>query len=181
MASSGRTVFTVQSLMMLSGNFDRGALLRSLYYYRKEGKVVSPRSGIYCLSGVQYNPYELACSVYGQSYVSLQTVLLSAGVMFQYSDRISCVSSLSRSLTIDGRVYEYRRINPFLWSGMKGICQREGYLEAEPERALCDMMYLYPDMVYFDNTDSLDRAKLLEFSLDYNNETLVKKIRRIYG
>lgn len=177
--SSSRTVFTLQSLMMLTGNYDRRSLVESLYYYKKKGVIASPRSGIFVKPG--YNPEELACSIFSESYISLQYVLAKAGVVFQYSEKVTCVSLISRELKIDGRTYNYRRISPEKWSSMKGIQQMEGYLLATPERALLDSLYLYPGIQYFDNIDILDKDKIFDYMEDYRNKALENRIKRLYG
>ena len=177
--SSSKTVFTIQSLMMLTSNYDRRSLVESLYYYRKKGYIDSPRSGIYVKPG--YNPEELACSIFGSSYVSLQYVLAKAGVVFQYSEKITCVSTVSRELIIDGKAYLYKRIAPEIWAGLKGIEKREGYLLATPERAFLDTMYLFPGIRFYDNIDVLERDRLFEYVSDYGNAKLVTRLRKIYG
>ena len=174
--ASDRTVFTLPLLMTLSGNYDRVALVRSLYYYRKRGLIDSPRSGIYVKKG--YSNKELACALYNPSYVSLTTVLSEAGVIFQYSDKVTVVSSLSRTISVDGRVYEYRKINPFLWGGMAGIREENGYFIATPERAVLDTMYLYPDIGYFDNIRGLDFDLIRNLAPDYNNAAFLKRVQK---
>lgn len=177
--ASPRTVFNMQSLMMLSDNYDTASLSQSLYYYQKKGLIRRVRRGVYAKAG--YDEKELACSFFSLSYISLQYVLLKAGVIFQFSDEVTCISTLNRSVVIDGRTYSYRRIKPEIWADMAGIVQRDGYMVATPERALLDMMYLFPGIEYFDNTDILDRDMLLKLSLSYDNKVLADKVRRLYG
>ena len=176
MASSPRTVFTLQSLMVLTGNYDRDAVIRSLYYYRKQGLVFSPRSGIYTKK--EYSSKELACSIFTPSYISLNTVLAEEGVIFQYSSEITVISALSRRLDIDGRCYDFRRIDPVTWADMKGIRQEDGYCIACPERALLDMMYLYHDIGYFDNVNRLDFGLIAELAASYRNMSFENRVKK---
>ena len=178
-AESPRTVFTLQSLMMLTGIYDRRSLVNSLYYYKRKGYIRSPRSGIFVKP--EYDEKELAGAIYDFSYISLQYVLARAGVVFQYSEAVTCVSTMSRTLLVDGKEYRYRKINPILWSNRNGIIQKDGYCMATPERALLDVMYLFPDIRYFDRTDNLDKEKLLELSKEYDNKRLENSIKEIYG
>lgn len=177
--SSARTVFTIQQLMMLTSNFDKNSLCKSLKYYKDKGMIKSPRKGIY--TKINYNPLELACSINEPSYLSLQYVLSRAGVVFQYSERITCVSAVSRTLVVDGNTFEFRRINPVLWSDYRGIEERGGYLVASPERALVDMLYLYPGITFFDNIGILDKKEVKSLSRAYNNYRLEQTIQKIYG
>lgn len=173
---SNKTVFNLSSLMQLTGNYDKKSLVKSLYYYRRKGFLISLRSGLYAKP--DYNPLELACSVFSNSYISLQTVLLKAGVIFQFSDKITCISGLSRELVIDGRIFLYRRIKPELWGGMRGIRQECGYYIATPERAVLDMFYLYPDIGYFDNPSKLDFALMEDIMCDYKNVQFERRVSK---
>lgn len=176
MLKSERTVFNIPSLMQLTGNFDKNSLVKSLYYYRQKGLLISPRSGVYAKR--EYNPLELACCVFSNAYVSLQAVLLKSGVIFQFSEKVTCISGLSREIVIDGRTYLYRRIKPELWGGMRGIRQECGYCIATPERAVLDMLYLYPDIGYFDNPDKLDFSLMEDIMCDYKNVQFEKRVSR---
>ena len=178
-ARSPKTVFTMQSLMMLSGIYDRRALTNTLYYYRKKGLIDSPRAGIYVKEN--YDEREMACALSYPSYLSLQYVLSRAGVVFQYSEAVTCVSAVSREITVDGKTYLFRRIKPELWAAQRGIEQYGGFCMACPERALLDMMYLYPEMEFFDRTERLSPALLLSLSMEYGNRRLERRIKEIYG
>ena len=174
MFSSPRTVFTLPTLMTLTGVYDRIALSKSLYYYKKKGLVLSPRAGVYVKPG--YDEKEFACALFDPSYISLQYVLARSGVVFQYSDRVDVICSYSRTLLVDGKEYCFRRINPFLWSDDTGILQKEGYRIATPERALLDVMYLYPGIGYFDRTDGLNFNLIAEISRSYRNVSFEKRV-----
>ena len=165
--------------MMLTGNFDKRSLTASLYYYRKKGLIRSPRAGIYTKN--EYNPEEMACAVFSDSYISLQYVLAKSGVVFQYSEKITCISCLSRELTIDGRDYLYRRIAPELWASRDGIIQKDGYCIATPERALVDTMYLYPGIRYFDRLDGLDRELVMRYGEELSNKRLLNRLLKLFG
>ena len=135
---SPRTVFTVQSLMMQTASSDSGRLTKSLYYYANEGKIRNPRRGIYTKQ--KYNVEEMACSLFRPSYISLEYVLQRAGVVFQWDDTVTCVSYLSRTVEVDGKQYQYRKIAPELWIGMEGIEQQDNVAIATPERAFLDTL-----------------------------------------
>ena len=136
--SSSRTVFNVQSLMMLTGIDDSQKLTKSLHYYVNDGKILNPRRGIY--TKLKYNEQEMACSLFRPSYISLEYVLARSGVVFQWDETISCVSYLSRQVEIADKQYLFRKINPELWIGMEGIEQRDNVAIASAERAFLDMV-----------------------------------------
>ena len=93
--SDARTVFPIQSMVMLSGISDGVRLTKMLNYYVKKGDILNPRRGIY--TKPNYNAEELACAIFHPSYISLEYVLKQAGVIFQYDSTITSVSYLSRS------------------------------------------------------------------------------------
>lgn len=117
--NSPRTVFTVQSLLMMSGLDNSKKITKSLHYYTNNGKILNPRKGVY--TKLKYDEQEMACSLYRPSYISLEYVLQRAGVVFQWDDSITCISYLSRTVEIDNKRYQYRKINSELWIGMEGI------------------------------------------------------------
>jgi len=171
---SPRTVFTVQSLMMQTGCNDSGRLTKSLHYYVNDGRIRNPRRGIYTKQ--KYNVQELACSLFRPSYISLEYVLQRAGVVFQWDDSVTCVSYLSRAVEVDGKRYQYRKINPELWIGLEGIEQRDNIAIATAERAFLDMVYLSAGNCYFDNLRPLS-VKLVRNILPlYHSQKLNERV-----
>lgn len=175
--TSSRTVFNIQSLLMLTESTDSQKLTKSLHYYAKEGKILNPRRGIYTKS--VYDEKEMACSLYRPAYISLEYVLQRAGVVFQYDDTITCVSYLNRTTEVDGKTYQFRIINPELWIGMEGIVQHDNVLIASPERAFLDMVYLSAGNCYFDNLHSLNKTKVKQLLPLYNSKVLTNRITEL--
>ena len=173
---SPRSVFTVQSLIMQTGCNDSNRLTKSLHYYAQEGRIRNPRRGIYTKQ--KYDMQELACCLYRPSYISLEYVLQRAGIVFQWDDSITCVSYLSRTVEVDGKQIQYRKISPDLWIGMEGIDQRDNIAIATAERAFLDMVYLSAGNCYFDNLRPLSvkqvRALLPLYQSKKLNERIVK-------
>ncbi|MBR1545503.1 MAG: hypothetical protein IJ633_01720 [Prevotella sp.] len=175
--TSPRTVFNVQSLMMMTGSDDNQRLTKSLHYYVADGKILNPRRGIY--TKLKYNEQEMACSLFRPSYISLEYVLGRAGVIFQWDDTISSISYLSRQIEIDGRQYLFRKINPELWIGMEGIEQRDNVAMASAERAFLDMVYLSAGNCYFDNLHPLSIKKIRELLPLYRSPILNERVARL--
>lgn len=175
--NSPRTVFTIQSLVMLTGIRDSKKLTKSLHYYAKDGKLLNLRRGIY--AKLNYDVQEMACCLYRPSYISLEYVLQRAGVVFQWEESITCISYLSRSTEIDGQPYQYRKINPALWVGMEEIEQRDNISIATPERAFLDMIYISSGNCYFDNLHPLSINKIRELLPHYNSATLNERVSNL--
>ena len=175
--NSPRTVFTVQSLLMLSGLDDSKKITKSLHYYTNNGKILNPRKGVY--TKLKYDEQEMACSLYRPSYISLEYVLQRAGVVFQWDDSITCISYLSRTVEVENKVYQYRKINPELWIGMEGIEQRDNIAMAIPERAFLDMMYLSTGNCYFDNLRPLSVKKIRDLLPLYRSAKLNERVAKL--
>ena len=175
--NSPRTVFTLQSLVMMSGIEDSTRITKSLHYYTKDGKILNPRRGIY--TKLTYNPQEMACSLFRPSYISLEYVLQRAGVVFQWDETVSCVSYLSRLIEVNGEPYQYRKINPELWIGMEGVEQRDNVAIAIPERAFLDMLYLSAGNCYFDNLRPLSIRRVRELTPLYRSVKLNERVANL--
>ena len=174
---SPRSVFNVQSLMMMTECTDSQKLTKSLHYYVKTGKICNPRRGIY--TKVEYDEKEMACSLFRPAYISLEYVLQRSGVVFQYDDTITCVSYLNRTVEIDDKVYQFRIINPERWIGLEGIEQYDNILIATPERAFLDMVYLSVGNCYFDNLHPINKIKVNQLMPLYRSKVLTERVTEL--
>ena len=175
--SSPRTVFTTQWLAMNDLTRNSQSLNRSLRYYAKTGVLLNPRYGIF--TKTKYNEQEMACSLLKPSYISLEYVLARAGVVFQYSEDITCVSYQTRTIDVDGKSYVFRKINPLLWANMLGIEQHDNIAIATPERAFLDMMYLSAGQCYFDNLRPLNKTLIRQILPVYNSPILTNRVEKL--
>ena len=177
MLNSRRTVFNVQTLMMLSGSLDCSKMTKSLNYYVKKGKIRNPRRGIY--SKPDYDEKEMACSVFRPAYISLEYVLQRSGVLFQYDDTVTCVSYLNRVIEIDDKTYQFRIIKLELWIGMDGIVQKDNILIVSQERAFLDFVYLSAGNCYFDNLHPLNKTKIKQLLPHYQSKVLTQRVAEL--
>lgn len=175
--SSPRTVFTTQWLAMNDTSRDNESLNRSLRYYAKTGALLKPRHGIFAKP--KYDEQEMACALLKPSYISLEYVLARAGVVFQYSSDITCISYQTRTIEIDGKSYVFRKINPMIWANMLGIEQRDNIAIATPERAFLDIMYLSAGQCYFDNLRPLNKRLIRQILPVYNSPLLTKRVEAL--
>ena len=176
--SSNRTVFDMQSIVLLSGISDNLRLRQMMNYYVKRGELLNPRRGIYAKEG--YDPREMACAILHPAYISLEYVLQRAGVTFQYDDTITCVSYQNRTIEVDENIYSFRRINPMLWMNMQGLIQEKGYTIATPERAFLDMLYLSAGQCYFDNLRPLRKSIINQLLPIYQSQVLTQRVKDIF-
>lgn len=170
-----RTVFRLKDISMLSGEPNFQSLNKKLNYYVQTGKLLNPRKGIYAKP--EYDPKELACSVFTPAYISLEYVLQRAGVLFQYDSQITMVSYLSRSLLIENQVYRYRKIKESILLNQEGIIGKDNVHIASAERAFLDLLYL-ETTCYFDNLNPLNEELIHKLLPLYRSKALVKRVER---
>jgi len=180
-----KTVFTTAQLQELFPDTHKKTLARTLYRYKQSGKLLNPQKGVWTLP--VFDVYELACTLYPHSYISLETVLYDAGVVFQrYGASTRVVRSNTREKVYQDHCYIARKIKDSILLHEAGIRQHHNYRIATPERALCDMVYLRPNAQldhpqYFHNPQSKARLEELlplypRTVQDYVQALLITKI-----
>lgn len=175
LCQSRATVFRISDVAMITGETNRSRLVQRLRYGVSKGYIVSPCKGIYAKT--DFSMGELACKLYVPSYISLDTVLQKAGVIFQYSSEITMVSYLSRTVDLSGKAIRYRKIKNEIIVDMRGI-KRGEINEATPERAFLDTLYLNSHY-HFDNPSVLDKNVIESLLSVYNCATLAKRAHNI--
>jgi predicted transcriptional regulator of viral defense system len=176
---SDKTVYSFKELHMLWPDTDIQNMRAQIHYYIKRGDLYHIRRGLYALSN-NYDRLELATKIFIPSYVSFETVLVSAGIVFQYYKTIFVASYQSKKILCDGQNYIFKKIKDEILTNNLGIEVRDNYTIASPERALLDTLYLNKDY-HFDNLSSVDWQKLYEIVLIYKNKHIEKEINRRYS
>ena len=176
---SDNTVFTFKDILLASEETNTALLKRRLNYYVKKGELYSIRRGIYA-KDKNYNKLELATKIYTPSYVSFETVLRQAGIVFQYYERIFIASYITREIIADNQTYEYRRVKDAILTNSAGIENKKYYSVASPERAFLDILYINKDY-YFDNVRSLNWDKIFELLPIYANKRMEKVVNKIFN
>jgi hypothetical protein len=171
------TVFTTREISLLLGDPNRDSLKAKINYYVKKGVIKQVRRGIYVKD--EYDKFELATRIYVPSYISLETVLQEEGIIFQHYEKIFVVSYLSRVAIADGNSIVFRKVKDYLLLNSLGLITKENYTIATKERAFLDSLYLYHEY-HFDNLDALDRKKVIELAVIYQNKQLLRKIDKIF-
>ncbi len=174
---SQKTVFTINDLALLWNTTKSSFIWKKVYRYTKSGKLFSLRRGIYAKDR-NYDKFELAVRIYTPAYISFETVLAKAGVIFQYYSQIFVASYLSRKLTIDNQKYEFRKVKNSILTNPTGIEIKDNYYIASPERAFLDVLYLNKEY-YFDNLSSLNWDNVKEILPIYGgNKRMELKVKK---
>ncbi len=168
-----QTVFSFKELLLKFKEFDREALKSKLNYYVKRGDLYHIRRGLYA-KNADYNCFELATKIFIPSYISFETVLRSAGIIFQYYSQIFVASYQSREVVCGGQTYVFRTIKPIILTNSLGIEIRKEYSIATAERAFLDTVYLNP-RYYFDNLEPLHWDKVYEILSVYGDHKNMQK------
>lgn len=172
-----RTVFRLNDISLLAGETNFQSLNKKLNYYVRTGKLLNPRRGIYAKPG--YNPEELACRVFTPSYISLEYVLQKSGIIFQYDSGISAISYLSRSIEVNEKTFQFRKIKGEILVNIAGIIRQKDHINiASAERAFLDLMYLNPEY-YFDNLSPLNKQVVFELLSVYQSGALAERVNKI--
>lgn len=175
--SRPETVFTLNEVSQLFPEIAYESIRDRLYYFTKVGKLKRLHQSIYAKEG--YNPYELANKLYKPSYISLETVLGSGNVVFQYYETIFAVSYLTRTVTVNNTSIQYRQIKGEVLTNTEGIEQKNGYFIATLERAFLDAVYIYKNY-HFDNLGAINWEKVKVLKKIYRNKVFEKRVEEYY-
>lgn len=174
---SKNTIFTTKDVSLLWGESDVRFVRKKLYRYIKAGKLYSVRKGVYA-KGKNYEKYELATKIFTPSYISFETVLTRAGIVFQFYNQIFVASYLTREFTINDQTYVLKKVKDSILTNQTGIEVRENYFIASPERAFLDVIYLNKEY-HFDNLGSINWDKVEEILPIYGgNKRMESKIKK---
>lgn len=170
------TVFRLSDIAMIAGETNFQSLNKKMNYYVHKGILLNPRKGIYAKP--DYRHEELAGCVFKPSYISLEYVLQKAGVIFQYDQRFTSVSYLSRMIEVDRKVYSFQKLKGELLVNTDGILRKNSVNIATPERAFLDILYLNKEY-YFDNLHPLNKELILKLLPIYQSDSLSKKVMKL--
>lgn len=172
------SVLTFKDISLIWRDTRSQSVASSIAYYVKKGELFPLRRGIYA-KDKNYNRFELATKIYTPSYVSFETVLAKAGVVFQYYRQVLVASYQSREISCDGQRYLFRKMKNSILTSRDGIESKEGYSIASVERAFLDVVYLNTDY-HFDNLAPLDWKKVFLLLPLYGNKMLEKRVDFYY-
>lgn len=189
--------FTTHQVYAWNPGFDRNNFVR----WTKKGLLLRLRQGYYTFPEYRSKPdftLYFANRIYRPSYVSLHTALAFYEVIPEAVVQITSVTSLkTASFLNDFGEYAYKSIREDLMFGydIKAIENGHSLQLARPEKALLDLLYLYP----FYNTeqemeelrldddflqDELDLLLLEDYLFKFKSKALENRVmllRKTYG
>ena len=182
--------FNTHQVYTWKPDFDRNNFVR----WTKKGLLLRLRQGYYTFP--EYKSKHdfilfFANRMYRPSYISLHTALAFYGIIPEAVVQITSVTSLkTASFNNDIGEYEYKSIREELMFGydIKPIANGQSLQLARPEKAMLDLLYLYP----FYNTeqemenlrldedflqDELNLQLLRDYMLKFKSKALEKRVK----
>lgn len=175
---SKSSVLTFKEIFLASGEANPSLLKRRLNYYVKKGELYSIRRGLYA-KDKNYDRRELGTKIFTPSYISFETILLEAGIIFQYYATIFVATYQTKEIVCDGQTYAFKKIKDTILTNSAGVENKGNYFAASKERAFLDVLYLNKEY-HFDNLSTLDFDKVLALLPIYNNKRMVKKVHAYF-
>jgi len=175
---SNNTVFSFKEILLASGESNPALLRRRIYSYIKNGQLYGIRRGLYA-KDKNYNKFELATKIFIPAYVSFETVLAEAGVIFQHYSQIFVASYQTKEINCDGQIFSFKKLKTNILNNNSGIENKGFYSIASKERAFLDIVYLNKDY-HFDNLSPLDWDKVFATLPMYENKRMTKKVNQYY-
>ncbi len=173
---SPKTILTNKDLALIWQENDKFNLNAKTAYYVKQKALIRLTRGVFA-KNKDFNPKELATSIYTPSYISFETVLREAGVIFQHYETIFVASKWPKTTKIDKYTITFRKLKDAVLFNSTGVVSKDSYSVATTERAFLDMIYLFPNY-YFDNLKSINWEKCDEIAKIYNNKQLIKRLNK---
>jgi len=182
--------FNTHQVYAWKPDFDRNNFVR----WAKKGLLLRLRKGYYTFPEFKSKPdftLFFANRIYRPSYISLHTALAFYGIIPEAVVQITSVTSLkTASFQNEFGEYEYKSVREELMFGydIKPIANGQSLQLARPEKALLDLLYLYP----FYNTeqemedlrldedfllDELDLQLMEDYLLKFKNKALEKRVK----
>jgi predicted transcriptional regulator of viral defense system len=172
---SPKTILTTKDFALIWQETDTNNLKAKIAYYVKQGVLIRLTRGVFA-KDKNYNPKELATSIYTPSYISFETALRESGVIFQHYDTIFVAGPWSKTMTIGKTTVTFRQLKESVLYNPSGVENKATYSIASAERAFLDMIYLFPEY-YFDNLRSMNWERCFELAAMYDNQRLIKRLR----
>ncbi|MBR6062862.1 MAG: hypothetical protein IKP54_01685 [Bacteroidales bacterium] len=182
--------FNIYQIRAWRPDFDR----INLFHWVKKGYLSKLRQDWYAFSDLKGNPETaryVAQRIYTPSYISLHTALSFYGIIPEAVTVVTSVTS-NRPTTYSNEFgeFSYQTVKPALFFGYKSmpLSPHGGYLLAFPEKAILDLLYLYPQYnteealldLRFDDywmQEELDCDKLLAFSAQSGVKALQSRVK----
>lgn len=159
--------FSIHQVYAWEPGFDRNNFVR----WTDKGYLIRLRQGVYTFSeykGIQDFTLYFANRIYRPSYVSLHTALAFYGLIPEAVVQITSVTTLKTAyFKNDIGEFSYKSMKENLMYGydLRQIAGRRTFQLARPEKALLDLLYLFP---FYNTAEEMENLRLDEDFLHDN-------------
>ena len=189
--------FNINQVLLWEKDFDRNNLTR----WCRKGLLLKLRNQYYAFPEFRQEPDSaryVANRIYMPSYISLHSALCFYGMIPEEVVQLTSVTTLKTAKFENAfGTFHYQNVKNSLYFGFEVLTMRDGhtFLLATPEKALLDLLYLYPfyktvqDMEelrldeYF-MQEELDTKRLSEYLSRFGKKALAKRVNlllKVYG
>ena len=185
--------FSINQIYAWQADFDRNNISRWL----KKGYIFRLKQGYYAFSEYKSKPdytFYFANKIYNPSYISLYSALSFYGIIPEAVVQITSVTPLKTStFSNDIGDFSYKTIKPDLMFGycLKFITEAKAIKIATPEKAILDLLYLYPfykteqdleDLRFEEEylLENIDKAKLESLCTQFKTLSLEKRVSNFF-
>ena len=189
--------FNINQMLLCEKDFDRNNLTR----WCRKGLLMKLRNQYYAFPEFRQEPDSaryVANRIYMPSYISLHSALCFYGMIPEEVVQLTSVTTLKTAKFENAfGTFHYQNVKNSLYFGFEVLTMRDGhtFLLATPEKALLDLLYLYPfyktvqDMEelrldeYF-MQEELDTERLSEYLSRFGKKALAKRVNlllKVYG
>ena len=151
--------FNIRQVLLWFPNFDRSNVIR----WVKKGYLTKLRNEYYAFNECQHIPdFQLlvANKIYNPSYVSLHSALSFYGMIPEMVVQTTSVTTLkTERFTNDFGEFSYNNVKKELFFGYESklLDDNHSVLFATPEKALLDLLYLYP---FYNTSEEIENLRL---------------------
>ena len=181
--------FSINQVYTCQPHFDKNNLTR----WTKQNLLVKMRNSWYSFPEYLKTPnfqFFASNKIYTPSYISLHSALSFYGIIPEAVIQTTAVSSLKKANFENGfGIFSYQQILPELMFGYekKTFLNKHSLMIATPEKAILDLLYLYPlynseeDIreLRFDEEfmhEDVNVEQLLDFTEKFNSKILKKRV-----
>lgn len=184
--------FSVNQLYAIVPTFNRS----NLYQWQQAGYIVPLRKGWYAFADYVQLPDSaryFAGKMCAPSYISLHTALSFYGIIPEAVVEITSVTTQKtcRYENAFGQ-FSYQTVRPRLFWGFEPKTMRDGkqYMMATPEKAIIDLLYLYPQYTTEEDMrelrldedwmqDELDKERLMGYVERIGSPVITKRVKTL--
>jgi len=164
-----RHLYHSNDLAILWGISSKNTLYTAVKRYVLKGVLIPVYKGLYSTIPLsQLDPLELGVAVvHKYAYLSTESVLAQAGVIYQAIHKYTFISSVSKKITIGDKSFIYRKLKDEYLNNPAGIDNQNGIFTASVERAAADMLY-FDKNYHFDVPENIDWKKMNDIQKEVN-------------